>query len=143
MSIVNNLTKKVKASRDVRKAVESLLELSKCRVSFHLAVHMDGKTKSFGTKYACERFEEVREVFEGALLKDVVHLCNPEPNDLQFVSNVDNIDPRIKNKIKRQNNRQKNRRELSQSQERFALNLRGIKNRFFLMSSSFIFFIFF
>ena len=92
-----------KILRNVQKAVESLLALSTSKVSFHLAVHTGGKTKSFGTKHASEQFETVRNEFEEALLKDVVDMCNPEPGDLRFISNNDNIAPNIKTKIRRQN----------------------------------------
>ena len=92
-----------KILRNVQKAVESLLALSTSKVSFHLAVHTGGKTKSFGTKHASEQFETVRNEFEEALLKDDVDMCNPEPGDLRFISNNDNIAPNIKTKIRRQN----------------------------------------
>ena len=88
-----------KVTKDIHKAVNSLLGLKKSRVSFHLVVHVGGKTKSFGTKAACEKFEEYRDVFERALLLDVVSMCNPEPGDDQIVSNVDNIAPKLKSKI--------------------------------------------
>ena len=87
-----------KVTKDIHKAVNSLLGLKKSRVSFHLVVHVGGKTKSFGTKSACEKFEEYRDAFERALLLDVVSMCNPEPGDDQIVSNVDNIAPKLKSK---------------------------------------------
>ena len=85
-----------KVTKAVNKAVESLLELKKSRVSFHLVVHVGGKTKSFGTKSACEKFEQVRDAFERALVEDVVNMCNPDRDDDQIVSNVDNIAPKFK-----------------------------------------------
>lgn len=92
-----------KVTKDIHKAVNSLLGLKKSRVSFHLVVHVGGKTKSFGTKSACEKFEEYRDAFERALLLDVVSMCNPEPGDDQIVSNVDNIAPKLKSKINNEN----------------------------------------
>ena len=92
-----------KVTKDIHKAENSLLGLKKSRVSFHLVVHVGGKTKSFGTKSACEKFEEYRDSFERALLLDVVSMCNPEPGDDQIVSNVDNIAPKLKSKINNEN----------------------------------------
>ena len=42
---INPADQKKKIEKDINKAVEALLELTKVKVAFHLAVHVDGKTK--------------------------------------------------------------------------------------------------
>ena len=97
-----NQTKKT--DRAVNKAVESLMEVTKYKVSFHLVVHKDGETKSFGTKNAADAFENVRERFEEALIQDIVTMCQPEKADNEPVlSNINNIAPKMKIKIGRLN----------------------------------------
>ena len=92
--------------RAVNKAVESLMEMTKSKVSFHLVVHKDGETKSFGTKNAADTFEDVKDRFEEALIKDVFIMCCTErETEEPVLSNKNNIAPKMRIKIRQLNNK--------------------------------------
>ena len=108
ISVTNNMAKtttshKSKVNTAVEKAVSALLELRKAKVAFHLVVHAEGRTQSFGTKKASAQFDTVKEVFEHALLSDVVDMCNPAQEDPRILANNDNLAPKLKEKINRLN----------------------------------------
>ena len=65
-----------KIDSNLCRAVESLQLLKEMNISFHLAVHMGGKTQTFGTESCKNVFETHKEEFEGALIADVLELCN-------------------------------------------------------------------
>ena len=50
--------------------------MQNANVSYHLAIHMKGNTRSIGTEGACKVFEENREKFEDDLVDDALIFCN-------------------------------------------------------------------
>ena len=70
-----------KLDNNLAKAVDALKQLEDANVSYHLAIHMKGNTRSIGTEGACKVFEENREKFEDALVDDALvddalNFCN-------------------------------------------------------------------
>ena len=55
--------------------MESLSNLEEVNVSYHLVVHMQGTSQSFGTPNATKVYEENEETFRKALVDDAINLC--------------------------------------------------------------------
>ena len=61
---------KRKLNSNLGKIIESLSNLEEINVSYHLAVHMEGTSQSFGTPNAIKVYEENEEDFRTALVDD-------------------------------------------------------------------------
>ena len=69
---------KRKLDKNLVKVLDALQKLKDVNVSYHLVVHMEGHSQSFGTDNACNVFEENKEQFEKALIDDALNLCDRE-----------------------------------------------------------------
>ena len=59
----------------ISKAITALNNLKDMNVSYVLAIHMEGKTQTYGTVNATKAFEECQDIIEPALIEDAVDLC--------------------------------------------------------------------
>ena len=66
---------KRKLNSNLGKIIESLSNLEEINVSYHLVVHMEGTSQSFGTPNAIKVYEENEEEFRRALVDDGIDLC--------------------------------------------------------------------
>ena len=78
---------KRKIDVNLTKVVDSLNKLKKVNVSYHLVVHMEGTSQSFGTPSASKVFQEHKEEFDGALIEDAVDMCATAASDRRVEKN--------------------------------------------------------
>ena len=58
------------------KVVDGLQKFKDVNVSYHLVVHMEGHTQSFGTDNVSTVYDANKEQFEKALIDDALDLCD-------------------------------------------------------------------
>ena len=66
---------KRKLNTNLTKIIQGLSNLKDMNVSYHLALHMNGKDQTFGTENSSKVFEEHKAEFHDALVLDALDLC--------------------------------------------------------------------
>ena len=66
---------KRKLNTNLTKILQGLSNLKDMNVSYHLALHMNGKDQTFGTENSSKVFEEHKAEFHDALVLDALDLC--------------------------------------------------------------------
>ena len=102
---------KRKTNCNLVKAVEALTNLKEMNVSFHLVVHMEGKSQTFGTNNCVKTFDKYKKDFEEALIEDALDLCAAVIDDTEEVE--EDVDP--KNVAKKRAYKLKNGKELKRA----------------------------
>ena len=72
---------KRKLNTNLVKAIDALTRLQEMNVSYHLVVHMEGRSQSFGTGNVRKLFDEHKQEFDQALIDDAIELCEATLQD--------------------------------------------------------------
>ena len=64
-----------KLNRNLGKILNGLRSLKDINVSYHLVIHMEGRTQVHGTPNACRVFDVHKDELENALVDDAIELC--------------------------------------------------------------------